>query len=61
MPVIVYILAILFAVVALVVFVTSKNPKTLTPEQQTKYSRILMGMFAVFLLLAAVRSCTGGF
>lgn len=59
MPVIVYILAILFAVVALVVWVTGKNPTTLSPEQQQKYSRILMIMFAVFLLLAAVRSCTG--
>ncbi|WP_119393380.1 hypothetical protein [Salinibius halmophilus] len=61
MPVIVYILAILFAVVAVVLLVTSKNPTTLSPEQWQKYSRILMIMFGVFLLLAAVRSCTGGF
>lgn len=59
MPVIIPILAILFAVVAVVVFVTSKNPTTLSAEKQQKYSRILMIMFGVFILLALVRSCTG--
>lgn len=59
MPVIIPILAILFAVVAVVLLVTSKNPTTLSPEKQQKYSRILMIMFAVFILLALVRSCSG--
>ena len=59
MPPIVYILAILFAVVAVVVLVTSKNPTNLSPEKSAKYSRILMAMFGLFLILAALKQCTG--
>lgn len=55
MPPIVTILALLALGILAVLFVTSRNPTTLTPEQQSKYARILRILVGIVLIGSAIR------
>jgi cell division protein FtsW (lipid II flippase) len=55
MPAIVQILLVLALAIAGVLMITSRNPTTLTDEQQMKYAKILRVLIGILLIGGAIR------